>query len=100
MDYLHTTQAKWIIAGDKDRAVMRSIKNITEESWKPFRAKDTVMTDKKGIDIGAAELIEFVASKIARYKKPKHVLFVESLPKTTSGEINREEVKKTYSEKK
>jgi hypothetical protein len=47
MDYLHTTQAKWIIAGDKDRAVMRSIKNITEESWKPFRAKDTVMTDRE-----------------------------------------------------
>jgi acyl-CoA synthetase (AMP-forming)/AMP-acid ligase II len=55
---------------------------------------------KKGTDVGAAELIEFVASKIARYKKPRHVLFVESLPKTASGEINREEVKKTYSGKK
>jgi long-chain acyl-CoA synthetase len=41
-----------------------------------------------------------VAEKIARYKKPKHVLFVESLPKAANGEINREEVKKTYSEKK
>jgi long-chain acyl-CoA synthetase len=55
---------------------------------------------RKGTDLSAAELIEFVASKIARYKKPKHVLFVESLPKTASGEINREEVKKTYSGKK
>ena len=55
---------------------------------------------KKGMKVTEAELIEFVASKIARYKKPKHVLFVKSLPKTASGEINREEVKKTYSGKK
>jgi hypothetical protein len=47
MDYLHTTQAKWIIAGDKDSAVMKNIKTIKEESWKPFRAKDGVMTDRE-----------------------------------------------------
>ena len=33
MEYLHTTGAKWIIAGDKDKAVMENIKNIKEESW-------------------------------------------------------------------
>ena len=47
MEYLNTTGAKWVIAGNKDRAVMRSIKNITEESWKPFRAKDGVMRDRE-----------------------------------------------------
>ena len=47
MEYLHTTGAKWIIAGDKDSAVMRNIKNIKDESWKPFRAKDGVMTDRE-----------------------------------------------------
>ena len=39
-------------------------------------AVQAVCVLKNGTDIGAAELIEFVASKIARYKKPKHVLFV------------------------
>ena len=47
MEYLNTTGAKWIIAGDKDSAVMRSIKNIKVESWKPFRSKDGVMTDRE-----------------------------------------------------
>jgi hypothetical protein len=47
MEYLNTTGAKWIIAGGKDSSVMRNIKNIKDESWKPFRAKDGVMTDRE-----------------------------------------------------
>jgi acyl-CoA synthetase (AMP-forming)/AMP-acid ligase II len=38
-------------------------------------------------------LIEFVASRIARYKKPKFVAFVESLPKSSDGAVDREKVK-------
>ncbi|MDO9515170.1 MAG: AMP-binding protein [Syntrophales bacterium] len=49
-----------------------------------------------GCGMGAEELIDFVASKIARYKKPKHVLFVESLPKTGDGKTDRERIKKDY----
>jgi acyl-coenzyme A synthetase/AMP-(fatty) acid ligase len=40
-----------------------------------------------------------VASQIARYKKPKHVVFVETLPKTGDGEIDREKVKKDHGAK-
>lgn len=68
---------------------------VPDSEW--GEAVQAVCVLKKGSKIGAKELIEFVASKIARYKKPKHVLFVDSLPKTASGEINREEVKKVYS---
>ena len=68
---------------------------VPDSEW--GEAVQAVCVLKKGNEVDAAELIEFVASKIARYKKPKHVLFVENLPKTASGEINREEVKKTYS---
>ncbi|MDQ5987162.1 MAG: Long-chain-fatty-acid--CoA ligase [Syntrophus sp. SKADARSKE-3] len=46
------------------------------------------------------EIIDFVASRIARYKKPKTVVFVDSLPKTASGLINREEVKKIHIKEK
>ncbi len=68
---------------------------VPDSEW--GEAVQAICVLKKGNEVDAAELIEFVASKIARYKKPKHVLFVENLPKTASGEINREEVKKTYS---
>lgn len=49
---------------------------------------------KKGRQVKDAELIEFVASRIARYKKPKQVLFVDRLPKKAGGETDREAVKK------
>lgn len=55
---------------------------------------------KKGRRLKDAELIEFVASRIARYKKPKQVLFVDHLPKKAGGETDREAVKKIYSLKK
>jgi acyl-CoA synthetase (AMP-forming)/AMP-acid ligase II len=41
-------------------------------------------------------LIEFVASKIARYKKPKFIIFVDALPKMTDGEVDRDQVKKEH----
>jgi len=42
-------------------------------------------------------LIDFVGRRIARYKKPKYVLFVNSLAKTKEGSIDRGQVKAKYS---
>jgi acyl-CoA synthetase (AMP-forming)/AMP-acid ligase II len=46
----------------------------------------------------AAELIEFVGARIARYKKPKHVTFVEALPRTAAGAVDRQKVKEAHGE--
>ncbi len=42
------------------------------------------------------ELIDFVAGRIARYKKPGYVQFVDSLPKKEDGSIDRAKVKEVY----
>ena len=42
------------------------------------------------------ELIDFVAGRIARYKKPGYVQFVDSLPKKEDGSIDRVKVKAMY----
>ena len=44
----------------------------------------------------ADEIIDFVGRKIARYKKPKHVVFVDQLPKTAAGDIDRAAVKSAH----
>ncbi|MBF0210413.1 MAG: AMP-binding protein [Desulfamplus sp.] len=51
---------------------------------------------KSGSELSAKELIEFVGSRIARYKKPGYVEFVESLPKKNDGSIDRKKVKELY----
>ncbi len=51
---------------------------------------------KEGAVLPAEDLKEFVASRIARYKKPGYVVYVESLPRKPDGGIDREQVKQTY----
>ena len=75
-----------------------SVIGVPDPEW--GEAVMAVCVLKQGCAVSAEEIIDFVASKIARYKKPKHVLFVESLPKNTEGKIDRVRVKKDYSETK
>jgi acyl-CoA synthetase (AMP-forming)/AMP-acid ligase II len=49
-----------------------------------------------GAKLSERELIDFVAGRIARYKKPGYVEFVDSLPKKEDGSIDRQRVKALY----
>lgn len=42
------------------------------------------------------DLAEFVAARIARYKKPRYVEFVDQLPKQSDGTTDRNQVKALY----
>ena len=46
--------------------------------------------------LSAQELIDFVAGRIARYKKPNYVQFVDSLPRKEDGSIDRAKVKELH----
>jgi acyl-CoA synthetase (AMP-forming)/AMP-acid ligase II len=43
--------------------------------------------------LSADDIIGFVGDRIARYKRPKHVVFVDALPTTKPGDIDRMAVK-------
>lgn len=51
---------------------------------------------KEGIQMEPKELVDFVAKRIARYKKPKFVEFVTELPKSANGSIDRNKVKEVF----
>jgi acyl-CoA synthetase (AMP-forming)/AMP-acid ligase II len=51
---------------------------------------------RAGTSLTADDLTAFVASRIARYKKPRYVEFVPALPKTADGVIDRNQVKNLY----
>ncbi|MDD5475349.1 MAG: AMP-binding protein, partial [Syntrophales bacterium] len=67
---------------------------IPDDVW--GEAVKAVCVLKPGIEITPRELIDHVAVKIARYKKPKEVVFVDSLPLTEEGEVNREKIKRDH----
>ncbi len=49
-----------------------------------------------GAELSSSELIEFVGSRIARFKKPQYVEFAEVFPQREDGAVDRQEVKRLY----
>ena len=71
-----------------------SVIGYPDKQW--GEAIKAVCVVKKECTLKEEELIEFVAARIARFKKPKYVVFVSNLPKSEDGAIDREEVKTVY----
>ena len=46
----------------------------------------------------AEQVIDHVGSRIARFKRPQHVAFTDSLPRDDSGAVDREAVKARWAE--
>jgi fatty-acyl-CoA synthase len=55
-----------------------------------------VVVTEPGRDLTEAELIDFLRGHLARYKVPKSVKFVESLPKTGAGKIDKKVLVERY----
>ncbi len=67
---------------------------VPDAQW--GEAVKAVCVLKPGQTLAAEVLIEFVGQRIARYKKPKHVVFVAALPKTAAGGADRAAVKAAH----
>jgi long-chain acyl-CoA synthetase len=68
---------------------------VPDKKW--GEAIKAVCVRKAGSILEPEALIEFVADRIARYKKPKFVTFVKKLPKNEDGYVDRDKVKSDYS---
>jgi acyl-CoA synthetase (AMP-forming)/AMP-acid ligase II len=67
---------------------------VPDKQW--GEAVKAVCVCRAGSTLSAQELINFVGSRIARYKKPNYITFVESLPKNEDGSVDREKVKEEH----
>jgi fatty-acyl-CoA synthase len=55
-----------------------------------------VVIKKKGYQLDQEEIINFCASKLAGYKKPKRVEFMDELPKNASGKVTKNVLREPY----
>lgn len=67
---------------------------VPDPKWK--EGIKAVCILKQGHNLKDSDLIDFVGSRIARFKKPQYVDFTDKLPVTTSGSIDRAKVKELF----
>lgn len=67
---------------------------VPDPKWK--EGIKAVCRLKKGQHLSDKELIEFVGGRIARYKKPQHVEFIDAFPTLGDGTIDRGETRRRY----
>jgi len=55
----------------------------------PYRGEDPVafVVLKPGQNVSAEEIVEWCRKEMAVYKAPRHVWFIEALPRTASGKV-------------
>ena len=67
---------------------------VPDPKWK--EAICAVCRLKPGETLSEKMLISFVGDRIARYKKPRHVVFVDEMPFLEDGSPDRAKVKERY----
>lgn len=51
---------------------------------------------REGYELSEEQVLNHLDGRLARYKVPKSVLFVESMPRTASGKIRKPDLRKQY----
>lgn len=64
-----------------------AVVGVKDAKW--VEAVTAAVTLRPGETASAGDLIAHVAERVASYKKPRQVVFVDAVPKTTVGKINR-----------
>ena len=83
-----------IVLEDHDAVAECTVFGIPDDAWGESLVAYVVTRDGADIDDGA--LIEYCGSRLAHYKRPKVVRFVESIPKTPAGKIQKPRLRDAY----
>ncbi len=79
---------------EHDAVLECAVFGIPDERWGEVPAAHVVLSPDAAIS--ELELIDFCAEKIARFKRPRVIRFVDSLPKTPVGKIQKNELREPY----
>jgi acyl-CoA synthetase (AMP-forming)/AMP-acid ligase II len=71
-----------------------AVVGVPDEKW--GEAVKAVVVLKEGREAAEQEIIDFCKAELARYKSPKSIDFVDSLPRTGSGKIHKKGIRDRY----
>jgi fatty-acyl-CoA synthase len=67
---------------------------VPDEKW--GEVPNAIIVRQPGATVTEAEIIQFCRSKMAHFKAPKVVTFVEALPKTATGKLQKYRLREMY----
>jgi len=67
---------------------------VPDEQW--GEAVKAVVQLRPGTNATAGDLISFTAARLAGYKKPKSIDFVEDLPRDAAGKLLKRKIREPY----
>jgi fatty-acyl-CoA synthase len=67
---------------------------VSDDTW--GEVGRAIVVVRSGHSLAERDLLDFMRERLARYKVPKSVVFVETLPKTGPGKIDRQQLVATY----
>ena len=79
---------------EHDAVAQTVVFGVPDSKWK--EGIKAVCQLAPGQTLTAEELIKFVGSRIASYKKPQYVAFIDDMPELKDGSIDRVKVKELY----
>jgi fatty-acyl-CoA synthase len=83
---ISTIEVEQAIAAHPD-VTDTAVVGIPDDRWGERPKAFVVLRD--GADLTADDLIEFLRDRLARYKTPRHIEFLDVLPKTSTGKIQK-----------
>jgi len=71
-----------------------SVIGIPDPEW--GQQPRAVVVLKEGEHAGAEEIMEYCRTKLAGFKRPRSVIFIDSLPRNTVGKVLRKDLREKY----
>jgi acyl-CoA synthetase (AMP-forming)/AMP-acid ligase II len=67
---------------------------VPDERW--GETVKALVVRRDGVDVRAAELVAFARERLAGYKLPRAIVFVDALPRTPSGKVLKRELRERF----
>ncbi len=90
---VYSTEVEYVLY-EHEAVLECAVIGVPDDTW--GEAVKAVVVCREGHQPEETELIDFVKERLARYKAPKSVEFVDQIPKTGSGKLYKKGLKDKY----